>query len=96
MNKRDGRSTSEHVSLYFRKHVSKTDVEENKLLNKVVIFVFFAHRNYSHSFKNYGWATDVTWTILMMSLLPLWALNVSVALLSMQGHKALRFHLNVS
>ncbi len=35
--------------------------------------------------------TDVTWTILMMSLLPLWALNVSVALLSKQGQKALGF-----
>ncbi len=33
-----------------------------------------------------------TWTILMMSLLPFWVLNVSVALLSMQGQKALRFH----
>ncbi len=28
----------------------------------------------------------------MMSLLPFWALNVSVALLSMQGQKALGFH----
>ncbi len=35
---------------------------------------------------------DVTWTILMMSLLPFWALNISVALLSMQGQKALGFH----
>ncbi len=33
-----------------------------------------------------------------MSLLPFWALNVSVALLSMEGQKALRFdqkHLNL-
>ncbi len=30
--------------------------------------------------------------ILTMSLLPFWALNVSVALLSMQGQKALGFH----
>ncbi len=36
--------------------------------------------------------TDVTWTILMMSLLPFWALIVSVALLSMEGQKALGFH----
>ncbi len=28
----------------------------------------------------------------MMSLLPFWALNVSVALLSMQGQKAHGFH----
>ncbi len=28
----------------------------------------------------------------MMFLLPFWALNVSVALLSMEGQKALRFH----
>ncbi len=38
----------------------------------------------------YGWTTDVTWTILTMSLLPFWALNVAVALLSMQGQKALK------
>ncbi len=34
----------------------------------------------------------VTWTILMMSLLSFWALNVSVALLTIQGQKALRFN----
>ncbi len=34
---------------------------------------------------------DVTWTILTMSLLPFWALNVSVAL-SMEDQKALVFH----
>ncbi len=28
----------------------------------------------------------------MISLLPFWALNVSVVLLSVQGQKALRFH----
>ncbi len=42
--------------------------------------------------KRYGWTTDVTWTILTMSLLPFWALNMSVQLLSIQGQKALRFH----
>ncbi len=31
-------------------NVSKTDKEENKLLNKVIIFVFFAHKKYSRSF----------------------------------------------
>ncbi len=35
---------------------------------------------------------DVTWTILIMSLLPFWALNVSVVLLSMEDQKALGFH----
>ncbi len=41
---------------------------------------------------HYGWTTDVTWTILSMSLLPFWALNVVVALLFMQGQKNLKFH----
>ncbi len=35
---------------------------------------------------------DVTWTILTMSLLPFWALNVVVVLLSMEGQKVLGFH----
>ncbi len=35
---------------------------------------------------------EITWTILTMSLPPFWALNMVVALLSMQGQKALRFH----
>ncbi len=39
-----------------------------------------------------SWIADVTWTILSMSLLPFWALNVSVALLSLEGQRALRFH----
>ncbi len=41
-----------------------------------------------------GWTPDVTWTVLMMSSLPYWVLNVVVALLSMEGQKALRFHQN--
>ncbi len=28
----------------------KTNTEEQKLLNKVIIFVFFAHKKYSRSF----------------------------------------------
>ncbi len=36
--------------------------------------------------------TDLTWAILAVSLLPFWVLNISVALLSMQGQKALGFH----
>ncbi len=39
-----------------------------------------------------GRTTDVTWTILQMSLLPFWALNVVVPLLSMKGKKALGFN----
>jgi len=35
---------------------------------------------------------EVTWTILMMSLLPFWALQVVIALLSMGDQKALGFH----
>ncbi len=67
-------------------------MEEKKLLNKVffliiiIIYTFFIY---------FLLTTDVTWTILIMSLLPFWALNVVVALLSMQGQKALRFHLNI-
>ncbi len=41
---------------------------------------------------NYGWTTDVMYNILMMFLLPFWALNMVVAMLSMQGQKALGFH----
>ncbi len=32
--------------------VSKTVTEEKKLLNKVIIFVFFEHKKYCRSFKN--------------------------------------------
>ncbi len=35
---------------YSRECALKTDTEEKKLLNKVIIFVFFAHKKYSHSF----------------------------------------------
>ncbi len=71
---------------------AKTDVEENKLLNEVVILVFFVHNMYSRSFINYSWTTDVTWTILTMFSLPFWALSVVVPLLSMEDQKALGFH----
>ncbi len=81
---------------YSCERTSKTDTEEKKLLNKVIIFVFFARKKYSRSFITLQLNhMDVTWTILTMSLLPFWALNVSVALLSMEGQKALGFHLNL-
>ncbi len=38
---------------------------------------------------NYNWTTDVTWTILPMSLLSFCALIVVISLLSMEGHSAL-------
>ncbi len=57
---------------------------------------FQTHKTFIIYYTNYyGWTTYVTWTILTMSLLPFWALNVSVALLSMQGQKALGFHQNI-
>ncbi len=85
------RGMSIHMSWYCYECASKSDVEENKLLNKV-IFVFFAQKSILIPWENYAWTTDVAWTILMMSLLPFWALNVSVTLLSIQGQKALGFH----
>ncbi len=59
----------------------KTDTEEKTFLNKVVIFVFLAHKKYSRSFIKLRLNTDITWTILMMSLLPFWTLNMSVCFL---------------
>ncbi len=41
--------TSVHAS-WFVKLASKTDTEEKKSLNKVIIFIFFAHKKYSCSF----------------------------------------------
>ncbi len=65
-------------------------MEEEKKLNKVFILVSL------HTKVIFvAWTTDVTWTILAMSLLPVWALNVSVVLLSMQGQKAPQFHTNI-
>ncbi len=40
-----------HESWYSCERVSKTDVEQKKLLNKAIIFVFFGHENNSGSFK---------------------------------------------
>ncbi len=39
-----------HALCYSRERASKTDTEEKKLLNKVIIFVFFVHKKYSRSF----------------------------------------------
>ncbi len=45
--------------------------DEEELFNKDVIFVFFAHKMYSHSFVKLR-LNNVTWTILTMSLLHFW------------------------
>ncbi len=44
------RGIHSHVLWYCRGRVSNSDTEDNKLLNKVIIFVFFAHRKCSCSF----------------------------------------------
>ncbi len=36
---------SEYGLHFSRERVSKTDIEEKKLLNKVIIFVFFIYKN---------------------------------------------------
>ncbi len=53
------------------------------MLNKVFIFVFFAHKKYSRSEITFD--TDVTWIILTISLLRFCALIVLGSLLSMGG-----------
>ncbi len=63
-----------------RRTFTRVHTEEKKWLNKVIIFVFVVHKMYHHC-----WTTDVPWNILMMSLLPFWVLNMSVALLFMGG-----------
>ncbi len=69
-------------------------MEQKKLLSKVV-FLMFSLRTKSIliASKNYSLATDITWTILMMSsLLHCFDLTVVVPLLSIEGQKALQFH----
>ncbi len=76
---------------------AKTDAEEKKLLNKVFIFVFFVHKKYSRSFiklqLNHWCHMDYFNDVY---LLPFWAFTVVVALLSMQGQKALGFQQKIS
>ncbi len=63
---------------------------------KTTIVSSFTCQSLTCSWEHHDWwTTDVTWTILTMSLLPFWALNVSVALPSMQSQKALGFHQNI-
>ncbi len=67
-------------------------MEEKKLSNKVIILVFFVHKKYSCNFITLRLNT---WTILMISLLPFWALNMVVVFLSMQDQKDFGFIKNV-
>ncbi len=65
---------------------------QNNILSKS-LFLFSLHtKSILVASYNYGWTTDVTWTILTMSLQTFWALNVSIVLLSMERQKALGFH----
>ncbi len=82
--KRDGRCV-----VIFSWTQSKTDMEDKKLLNKVIHLDFFVHKKYSDSTMV---EPLMSLTSLMRSLLHFWALNVSVALLSIEGRKALGFH----
>ncbi len=50
------------------------------------------HKKYPRSFIKNRVEPLVSWTILTMFLLCFWGLNVSVALRSLQGQKALEFH----
>ena len=61
-----------------------TDPEEKKMMNKVVIFVIFGANN---------GPSDVTWTTLMMFLLPFWTWTVYRRWSSMEGQKALGLNL---
>ncbi len=67
---------------YCRECASKTDMKEKK-------FIFLALKLFLQLYKII--VEPSTWTILTMSLLSFWALNVVVALLSIQGQKALGF-----
>ncbi len=64
-----------HASRYSREHASKTDMEEKKLFNKVIIFLF-VQKNLYHCFLNEGWTTDVTVCVIdtFVSILPPWAM----------------------
>ncbi len=66
--------TSEVQQEYF------SDRKEKKLLNKVVILVFFVHKKNSRSFITL--LLNHRYIILMFFTIPFWALNVLVVLLS--------------
>ncbi len=73
---------------------TKGDAEEKNCWI-TLLFLFSLHtKSILVASYHYGWTTDFTWTILMMSLLRFWALIVLGSLLSMEGQKALGFHQN--
>ncbi len=82
-----------NVPWYSHERASKTDTEEKHLLNKVLIFVFSAHKKYSRSFiklRLIHWChmdyfNDVLTTLLGLE-------RVSCVAVYMQGQKALGFH----
>ncbi len=81
-----------HTRLY-REYITSSEMWVRSAPNKVIIFLFFAHKKYSRSFIKLR-LNHFTWTVLM-SLLRFWALNVVVVLLPMQGQKALGFIKNI-
>ncbi len=68
----------------------------DKLLNKVVIFVSFAYKNYSRSFITLRWTSDGRWTILTMSFILFWALTVLFTWQSMGQSQAPVFSSKIS
>ncbi len=57
----------------------------------IILFVHKENKNNDFIQQLFSFASvfDVTWTILMMALLPFWVLNMVVALLFMKGQRAL-------
>ncbi len=64
---------------------------DDELLNKVIIFVFFAYKSILVASKNYSWTPDVTWIILPISLLRLWTWIVLIPLLSEDERRSYGF-----
>ncbi len=68
---------------------------EKKLLNKVIICACFVHKRYSRSFIRLRLSPWCHMDYFNDVLLRFWALNVSVALRSMEGQKALGLQQNI-
>ncbi len=67
-----------------------TRKRRNCWIKLLFLFSLSTKKYYSQSFITLR--LNVTWTFLTMSLLPFWALNFSVVLLSMESQKSLWFH----
>ncbi len=90
-----GRGTITHLLYSIFKTQAKKKPKNNRCFHIGVFhssFFWSQLRLLTPTIVRVDGTTDVTWTILAMSLHCFWALNVSVSLLSMQGQKALRFH----